>query len=66
MENLWVLISEITKDRIDLGNDGNGDSDEIDERFIARTGTFSVKMRLLSDMPQLFFQFVGKKLIVLL
>ena len=58
---LGHVVSEITEDRVNLDSESDSDEGEVGEGFTVGTGTYSVKMRLYSDLPQ-FVPIHGKRI----
>jgi hypothetical protein len=61
MEKLGVLVTEITEDRVNLDSETDSDADDNPDGFSVGTGTYSVRMRLHSDLPQ-FVPICGKRI----
>jgi hypothetical protein len=58
---LGHVVLEITEDRVNLDSESDSDGGEVGEGFTVGTGTYSVKMRLNSDLPQ-FVPIHGKRI----
>ncbi len=61
MDKLGNVITEITEDRVNLDSESDSDEGEIGEGYTVGTGTYSVKMRLHTDLPQ-FVPICGKRI----
>jgi hypothetical protein len=61
MEKLGNLVTEITEDRVNLDSETDSDAENNPDGFSVGTGTYSVRMRLHSDLPQ-FVPICGKRI----